>query len=882
MQPTPSPKIELIGGRYELAETLGAGGMGAVYRAFDRLSGSTVALKRVRVSPKALRFSTYDANNDLYLALAQEFRLMASLRHPNVNSVLDYGFDDNRQPYFTMELLTNAKTIFQAAWRTDQDRVTILVQILQALEYLHRRGIIHRDLKPANIMVVSNTVKVLDFGLSVTRDQINPDQIAGTLGFIAPEVLIGDPPSAASDLYAVGVIAYELFTGQALFDTNDTELLIDNTLNTVPDVSAVGNKDVATVAARLLGKAPADRYDSAAHVIEALCHAVGQPIPTETVEIRESFLQTARFVGREAESRQLTEALMGAQANRGDLWLVSGESGSGKTRLLDELRIQALVQGMRVIRGRNVGEGAGLYQMWRSIVRWLCLITPLKADDESVLKVLVPDIDKLLGHDVADSPLANPLFAHERLMLTVEGMFARQMRPILVILEDMQWAGSESLDLLARIATKTPSLPLLFVASYRDDERRDLPGFLPMARLIHLSRLTDKQVAELCEAMLGEEGHQPELVTLLQHETEGNVFFLVEIVRALAEQAGQLDRVAAMSLPGHVSTSGVAQIIQRRLSRVPADSREMLEVSAIVGRQIDQKLMQKLIAVNFDLERWLAICLNVAVLDIQDGVWQFTHDKLRDGLLAAIPVERRRTLHRLVGAALEDVYLNSPDHFASAAFHWAMAGDAEQEARFIALTGKNALASGAYEQAAAALERALALLSQSDHHDAKERAKLERQTAEAYQGLDDRDRARELYQQSLADAHTAGYQWGEAEALNALGYLAYTQGNVAGAAEQFRTALQIAASNRAWQLALASVTGIAMLLADRGERERAAELAAMVGEHPSTTGSPQTRDRAMRLLNTLKGDLPADLMAASEARGAALHLSEVARTLIGS
>lgn len=308
----------------------------------------------------------------------------------------------------------------------------------------------------------------------------------------------------------------------------------------------------------------------------------------------------------------------------------------------------------------------------------------------------------------------------------------------------------------------------------------------------------------------------------------------------------------------------------------------MLEVAAVIGRQIDLKLMQKLVAPQFDLERWLAICLNVAVLDIQDGIWQFTHDKLRDGVLAGIPVDRRRTLHRVVGATLEDVYLNSPDHFASAAFHWSMAEDAQQEARFSALTGKNALASGAYKQAATALERALELLPQSLHHDDKERAKLERQTAEAYQGLGDLDRARQLYQRSLSDAHAAGYQWGEAEALNALGYLAYSQGNITGAGEQFRTALQIAASIRAWQLALTSVIGIATLLADRGERERAAELAVMVGEHPSTTGSSQTRDRAMRLLDTLKRDLPMDVMAGAEARGMTLHLSEVARALIGN
>src|SRR5205823_6661840 len=124
--------------------------------------------------------------------------------------VLDYGFDDERQPYFTMMLLENASNILDAGMGQPVEvRVHLLVQILQALAYLHRRGIIHRDLKPGNILVVGDQVKLLDFGLSSVQGQgygIAPGTTSGTIAYLAPEALNEGQISEASDLYAVGMI----------------------------------------------------------------------------------------------------------------------------------------------------------------------------------------------------------------------------------------------------------------------------------------------------------------------------------------------------------------------------------------------------------------------------------------------------------------------------------------------------------------------------------------------------------------------------------------------------------------------------------------------------------------------------------------------------
>src|SRR5207248_1602848 len=127
-------------------------------------------------------------------------------------------------------------------------------------------------------------------------------------------------------------------------------------------------------------------------VIGALCAATDQPLPAETIEIRESFLQAARFVGREDELSELSARLSDALAGKGSVCLVAGESGIGKSRLIEELRTLALVDGALVIRGQAVSDGGSAYQVWRDVLRWLCVLDDLTDEEASVLKAVVPDI----------------------------------------------------------------------------------------------------------------------------------------------------------------------------------------------------------------------------------------------------------------------------------------------------------------------------------------------------------------------------------------------------------------------------------------------------------------------------------------------------------
>ncbi|MEM7348025.1 MAG: tetratricopeptide repeat protein, partial [Chloroflexota bacterium] len=249
----------IINGRYHLQEALGQGGMGIVHRATDRLTGDIVALKQIKIPAEQLQFMTRvdtETKQNLRLSLAREFQILAGLRHPHIISVLDYGFNSNRMPYFTMTYLPSAQTFLEAGIGLDiEAKIDLFRQLLQALAYLHRRGVIHRDIKPRNVLVTKNHVRVLDFGLSFEQ-KTGLTSAGGTLLYMAPEILTGNPASFASDLYAVGVMAYELFAGHHPFDVNSAQFA-QQLQNEGADLSLLNLDETLTeVIGQLLAKKP--------------------------------------------------------------------------------------------------------------------------------------------------------------------------------------------------------------------------------------------------------------------------------------------------------------------------------------------------------------------------------------------------------------------------------------------------------------------------------------------------------------------------------------------------------------------------------------------------------------------------------------------------
>lgn len=782
-----------LGQRYILHAPLGVGSMGIVYTATDRLTGATVALKRLSAAGERWRGdSTATDGTQPRVLLANEFQTLASLRHPNIISVLDYGFDAERNPFIIEELLPDPLSIRDAAvGKPLAAQVDLLLQVLRALAYMHRRGIIHRDLKPSNILVVGAQVKVLDFGLAILRADAHKldDSVSGTLAYIAPEILVGAPPGELSDLYAVGVIAYELLAGRHPFPADNAGVLVQDILAGEVDFSPLAVDDaLAGVIARLMARVPEQRYASADEAMAALAAAIGLPLPDETPAIRDSFLQAAHFVGRERELRQLTVALEAALAGHGSTWLVAGESGVGKSRLITELRTRALVKGARGLHGQGVSEGRVAYGMWRDSLRSLAVLAEPDTLDLSVLKRVAPELPALLGRPLPDAPDLDATATQTRLFAAVGSALRRLGQPVVIVLEDLHWAGDEDLVLLRWLCNQAAQLPLLIVASYRDDERPDLPERLPEANVLHLDRLSEPAIAALSASMLGNAGRDPSVVSLLQRETEGNVYFLVEIVRALAEDAGRLAHVGQKTLPLQVFSGGIQEVVRRRLGRLPGAAHSLLRLAAVIGRQIDLSLLRRVVD-DVYLNEWLMTCANGGVLSVQDGVWRFDHDKLREGVLAELNDDARRSLHAQAGALIEQVYVEDVRQATALAYHWCVAGRPDREQPHSARAGFQALELSAFAEAVHYLDRALALTPPDADFD---RTLVMRQgLADAYAGLSQLDRAHELYAQNLADWRATGDQRGIARALRGLGGVAEARGEYAAAETYFAESLTI-------------------------------------------------------------------------------------------
>ncbi|MDX2078526.1 MAG: tetratricopeptide repeat protein [bacterium] len=793
------PINTLIINRYRIQDLIGRGGMGAVYRAYDRLTGEDVALKHVTVPNTQLRFAsqTPDVSEvNLRLILAQEFKTLASLRHPNIISVLDYGFYDSHQPYFTMELLSNAKPLATLHHLPVPEKVALLIQILEALSYLHRRGIIHRDLKPANVLVnmpdnPTRQAKLLDFGLAIAQDYQTDERVVGTLAYLAPEVLQGAPVSRASDLYSVGIMGYELFAGQHPILKDDTTDFIEQLLTKDPDTSLLpADLPVSDIIRKLISRKVENRYTDANDVIDALSRLKGLPIHIETHGTRESFLQAAQFVGRNDEMNTLSNAFINSIIGQGSAWLVGGESGVGKSRLLDELAIFAVVNGALVLRGQSVKSGGVPYRQWREPMRRLALSTALTDIEASILKDIVPDIGDLIGRDVPDVTRIEGNPGQQRLILTMLDIIARQKTPVLLLLEDLQWA-SESLQPLRQLLPLVVNLPIMVVGTYRDDERPHLPEELDGINTLKLNRLRLADIEALSESMLGQTGRQPEIISLLQRETEGNAFFIVEVVRALAEDAGQLNMVGVVTLPEKVMAGGIEAVIKRRLDRVPKIARHLLNCAAVLGRQIDMSVMENLSHAqpySFDLNTWLTLCNEAAVLEVHNGRWQFAHDKLRESLLAQISADERPRLHREVAQAIEAIYKDNAMFAEALAEHWYVAGDGVKTAQYACIAGEQALLVGNFHGAQTVLGRGLVLLPDTGQEPLQ--IELLKYLGALHWRTSDYPQAKRFYTESMTVAMRVGNHLGIAEALNGLAFVECLEEDYDNATIHAQTALE--------------------------------------------------------------------------------------------
>lgn len=296
-------------GKYRIDRVLGEGAMGVVYKAHDLMLERDVAIKVVRTELLA------DDERDAYLTrFKREAQAAARLMHPNIIAVYDFA-DHEGAPYIAMEYVVgrSLRDVFREKGRlAPREAIFIVTQMLNALGAVHGLGVVHRDIKPANVMVVQNgIVKLADFGVArLSSSELTMNgSVVGTVGYMSPEQYKGEPVDNRSDLFAVGVVLYELMAGQKPFTGDNLPQMTFKACyeparsldELVPGLPA----GLARLIDRALAKVPADRFHTA-EIFNAALRQVIEPQPLQTSVASGSSGDSVRFEGGPATSSQGT------------------------------------------------------------------------------------------------------------------------------------------------------------------------------------------------------------------------------------------------------------------------------------------------------------------------------------------------------------------------------------------------------------------------------------------------------------------------------------------------------------------------------------------------------------------------------------------------
>ena len=715
--------------RFQVLRKLGAGGAGVVYEVLDRERGERVALK-------TLKFATARG----IPRLKAEFRALADVVHPNLVRLYELIGDGDRW-FFTMELVEgwtlsdHIRALHGTALPDAPTRVSkssappangesdhpplgrsvqpplreLLRQLVRGVRAIHRAGLLHRDLKPSNVMITpEGRVMILDFGLAVDARAEGASgarsYLLGTPAYVSPEQVQGLPATRKSDWYMVGALLYESLTGTTPFAGPVDTLLEDKLLRDPPSAIQLAPDapiDLADLAGALLHRTPQDRPTG-----EEVLARLGEAPDGRDLERPDADVP---FVGRGVELAALGEAL---QTSRHGpvVALLGGPSGIGKTTLAEEL-LADTARRSTVLRGRCYERESVSFKAVDGIIDALAEhlatmpvddATALLPEDVFALARVFPVLRRAPAVATAPGPrIPDPQELRRRafgaLAELIRALAAH--RPLVLFIDDLQWADVDSVPLLASLL----NAPLLLLATFRSDHADSSPflnAFLPLIRTLP-TRVFDIPVRPLAPqdvhvlARAARRGPiANEDVAAIVAQAEGSPLFVRELVR-LREQRGGESGTTPLRLDDAISA---------RVAQLPLEARSVLEILAVAGEPVRQSVALEAAEITRGDDQ--LVLLRAQNLVRSQGarrgdLAECYHDRVREAVVRGLTTQRRQACH----AALAMRLATAGGDLAAIGQHWEQAGELEEASRWLAHAAEQAEASVAFDRAARLWDR---------------------------------------------------------------------------------------------------------------------------------------------------------------------------------
>ncbi len=711
---------------YQIKELIYDGSKTLIYRAIQEQDSLRVVIKLLK--------NPYPSFSEL-VQFRNQYTIAKNLNFPGI--IQTYSLEPYQNSYIlVMEdfggiSLKDYFTHQTLQIKSLEEFLLIAISLCDSLDFLYRHRIIHKDIKPANILINPETkqVKLIDFSIASllpreTQSLKNPQVLEGTLSYLSPEQTgrMNRVIDYRTDFYSLGVTFYELLTGQLPFKSTDLMELVHCHIAKIPPAS--DREDIPQIlddiVQKLMAKNAEDRYQSALGLKHDLEKCLVQIQETGEIndfeicqrDICDRFTIPEKLYGRETEVQQLLAAFARVSQGDSELMLVAGFSGIGKTVVVNEVHkpivkqrgyfikgkfdqfnrnipFSAFVQAFRDLMGQLFAESDTQIQQWKSKI-----IQALGNDGQVIIDV-IPELERIIGQQPPATELSGTA-AQNRFNLLFQKflqVFTSQEHPLVIFLDDLQWADFASLQLIQLLIGETNQGYLLLIGAYRDNEVSTshplvmtLDGISKAGAIVNTLTLQPLSQFNLNQLVVDTLKCAADLAIplsqLIERKTQGNPFFATQFLKSLHED-GLIDfnwqegcwECDISQINQQTLTSDVVEFMVWQLRKLPESTQQVLKLAACIGNSFDLQtlaIVSQLSEVETATSLWKALQSDfilpqsavykfyqdaeeqtqLTISDRQIVKYKFLHDRIQQAAYSLILEEHRQKTHLQIGRSL--------------------------------------------------------------------------------------------------------------------------------------------------------------------------------------------------------------------------------------